>query len=135
MAEFYRKTKNDIRDQAWSVELQDVLHRVASTFKQCYLVIDALDECDANHRSGLFGILDSFRHRVNTRIFASTRPHLPNIDQFFKDTAQIEVTASDSDMQTFLSRLIDEHPDSEYIMDEALKRELLDKLCANAHGM
>jgi hypothetical protein len=135
LAEFYRKTRNDIKDQAWFIELQDFLHRVASTFTQCYLVIDALDECDTNHRSALFGILDNFRRRVNTRVFASTRPHLSNIEPSFKDAAQIEVTASGTDLQTFLSRMIDEHPDSEYIMDDALKREILEKLCANAHGM
>jgi hypothetical protein len=135
LAEFYRKTKNDIKDQAWFLELQDVLHRVASTFKQCYLVIDALDECEANNRSGLFGVLENFRRRANTRVFASTRPHLSNIEQCFKNAAQIEVTASGVDLRNFLSRMIDEHPDSEYIMDDVLKREILDKLCANAHGM
>jgi hypothetical protein len=135
VAEFYRKTKNDIKDQAWFIELQDVLHRVASTFTQCYLVIDALDECEANHRSGIFGVLENFRRRVSTRVFASTRPHLSNIGQSFKNATQIEVTASGTDLQTFLSRMIDEHPDSEYIMDYALKSEILNKLCANAHGM
>ena len=116
-------------------ELQNVLHRVASTFTQCFVVIDALDECDANHRLGLFNTLDNLRGRFNTRVFASSRPHLRSIEQSFKDAARIEITASDSDLQTFLSRLIDEHPDAEYIMDEALKIELLDKLCANARGM
>jgi hypothetical protein len=135
LAEFYRKTKNDIKDHAWFMELQDLLHHVASTFTQCYLVIDALDECEANYRSGIFGVLENFRRRLNTRVFASTRPHLSNIEHLFKDAAQIEVTASGTDLQTFLSRMIDEHPDSEYIMDNLLRSEILDKLCANAHGM
>lgn len=135
LVEFYRRTKNDIRDQTWFLELQDILHRVASVFKQCYLVIDALDECDANHRSGLFGVLDNFRRRVNTRIFATTRPHLSNIEQYFRDATRVNVTASGTDLQTFLCRMIDEHPESEYIMDDVLKIEILDKLCANANGM
>jgi hypothetical protein len=135
LVEFYRRTKNDIKDQAWFVELQDVLHRVSSAFKQCYLVIDALDECEVNHRSGLFGVLDNFRRRVGTRVFASTRPHLSNIEQYFRDATRMNVMASGTDLETFLCRMIDKHPDSEYIMDDVLKREILDKLCANAHGM
>lgn len=135
LVDFYRKTRNDIKDQTWFLELQEVLYRIASTFKQCYLVIDALDECEANHRLGLFAVLDNFRRRINTRVFASTRPHLSNIEQHFRDATHLNVTADGTDLQTFLSRMIDEHPDSEYIMDDVLKKEVLDKLSANAQGM
>lgn len=133
--DFYRRTKNDIKDQSWFVELQDVLHRVAATFTRCFLVIDALDESDITQRPGLFEMLDGLRTRAKIRIFASTRPHLPNIERAFENAATIEVTADEADLRTFLTRMIDRHPDPESIMDDALRTEILEKLCGSAHGM
>ena len=135
LADFYRRTKNDIKDQAWFTELQSILHRVAAVFTHCFLVIDALDESGTSQRSGLFEVLTNLRQKTKVRIFASARPHVPNIQQAFEKATTVEVAANDADLRTFLAGMIDQHPDPESIVDVALRTEILDRLCENAHGM
>lgn len=38
-------------------ELQDIFILIANQFRQTFLVIDALDECPAQQRNGLYGFL------------------------------------------------------------------------------
>jgi len=136
VSDFYQRTKNDVRDQAWFLELQGVLHRVASTFSQCFFVIDAFDETDArDHRAGLLEVLTNLRLRAKCRIFASTRPHIQNVEKAFDGSMISNVSADSTDLETFLSSLIDSHPDAEYLMDGQLKAEIITKLCENSRGM
>ena len=114
-----------------------VLLRVSATFDQCFFVIDALDETESKEqRIGILEVLDAIRaSQARTRIFATTRPHVAGIENRFQDAAKIEIKAHPEDLQKFLSRRIDRHPDSEWIMDHALKDEILSRLSFHANGM
>lgn len=134
--EFYQRTKNEVKDQAWFADLQDVLHRVVKTFARCFLVVDALDELPAQQRAGLLevveGITDVVGHRSTLRLFATSRPHLtyPKID--FK---LIEVVANEHDLRVLISSKLEEKPEADYILDTQLKQQIVDKLTSNARGM
>ena len=135
LSDFYRRTKDGIKDQEWFAELQSILHRVAAVFAQCFLVIDAFDECEVAQRQGLFDVLAKLRQKAKLKVFASTRPHVPNIQQAFEKAITVEVTANATDLRTFLASMIDQHPDPDSTLDVTLRAEILDKLCENAHGM
>jgi hypothetical protein len=112
VTEFYQKTRNEVKDQTWFSELQDVVHRVVKTFMKCFIVIDALDELPLIQRTKILQVVrritDVAEYSGSVRVFATSRPHIeiPQID--FKI---IEIAADEHDLRTFMSNKIQEHPD------------------------
>ena len=137
VAEFHKETRHLPKDETWFQELQKRLHRVLATFTKCYIVIDAFDETEAvNQRAGLFRVIQGIRSAsTRIKVFATTRPHLTNIEDKFVRPTRIHVTASEADLRHYLGDMIDSHPDADDIVDAALRQEILDKLCENANGM
>jgi len=137
VAEFYQRTRNDIKDQTWFSDLQGILRWVMATFSRCFLVLDALDEADAlSQRTGLFDVLQMSRTSPGVlRVFATSRPHLSNVENKLHRPIKVEVVADQRDLRQYLGQMIDDHPDARYILDPILRHQVLDKLCANAGGM
>jgi NACHT domain len=139
LSEFYRRTHNEVRDHSWYVELRKIICRVASTFSRCFFVIDALDEAEArSHMAGLLNLLATLRNGIHPhppKIFATSRKHAYAIQDSFQEAVIVNVTANDEDLRTTLTKMIADHQESKYMMDDELTTEILDKLCANAHGM
>ena len=134
VADFYQKTRDQIKDQTWYNELQDVLHRVAKTLERCFVVIDAFDEMLSDNRAGVMKVLESVRSTAQLSVFISMRPHLA-MEAVFDAAVKIEASAEEGDLRKYLNSMIDRHPDSDYIMDEVLRSEILSKLCSNARGV
>ena len=137
IVDFHKETRHLPKDETWFQELQKRLHRVMATFTTCYLVVDAFDETEAvTQRAGLFNVIHGIRSAsTRIKVFATTRPHLTNIEDKFVQPTRIQVAASEADLRHYLGHMIDTHPDADDIMDAALKQEILDKLCENANGM
>ena len=137
VAEFHKETRHLPKDETWFQELQKRLHRVLATFTTCYLVIDAFDETEAiKQRAGLFSVIHGIRSAsTRIKVFATTRPHLSNIEDKFVQPTRIHVTASEADLRHYLGDMIDSHPDADDILDAVLRQEILDRLCENANGM
>ena len=98
------------------------------------MVIDAFDEMLSDNRVGVMKVLESLRSTAQLSIFISMRPHLA-MEPVFDTAVKIEASAEEGDLRKYLNSMIDRHPDSDYIMDEALRSEILSKLCSNARGM
>ena len=135
--EFHNETRNSPKDETWFQELENRLRRVLATFTTCYLVIDAFDETEPlTQRAGLFNVIQNIRSvSANIKVFATTRPHLTNLDDIFIQPTRIQVSASEEDLRHYLGGMIDKHPDADDILDMSLRQEILDKLCQNANGM
>lgn len=112
VTEFFQKTRNEVKDQTWFSELQDVVHQVVKTFMKCFIVIDALDELPLVQRTKILQVVrritDVAEYSGSVRVFATSRPHIeiPQID--FKI---IEIAADEQDLRTLISNKIKEHPD------------------------
>lgn len=139
VSDFYQRTRNEVKDQSWYIELRTVLWKVASTFKRCFIVIDALDEAEARfHMPGLLELLRVLRRNVTgsaPKIFATCRKHPAHILESFQEATKVTVTAKNEDLRTTLAKIIADHHDCRYIIDDKLKEDILVTLCANAHGM
>lgn len=136
VTEFWKSTRDALRDETWFQGLQTALNRVMSTFRKCYLVIDALDETTPHQRTEFFKVIDGIRSALTgLKVFATTRPHLSDIEDHLVVPSRIHVTASEADLRHYLGEMLDRHPDADDILDAALKQEILDKLCENANGM
>jgi NACHT domain len=138
VAEFYQRTRSEVKEQSWYAELRQIVCRVASTFSKCYFVIDALDEAEVeSHMSGLLELLGILRSSVATtaKIFATSRKHTSAIQESFQDATKVSVTANNEDLRTILAKIIADQQRSKYILDDNLKEDILVTLCAGAHGM
>lgn len=137
VAEFYERTRDDFKDQTWFQGVLQVLHLVASTFPFKFVVVDALDELEGGlMRDGIFHVLDTIRAASGiSKIFATTRPHLNNLETHFCDVLKIEILADAQDIRTHLEKLIDQSHIASAFMDATLKQEILNQLCDSASGM
>jgi hypothetical protein len=135
--EFYQRTKNEVKDQAWFADLQDLLIRVVKTFARCFLVVDALDEfASQQQRTKVLEVMQCITqavgHHTSLRVFATSRLYLsyPKID--FK---VLDVVANEHDLRLLISSKLDEHPEADHILDAHLKQRIVDTLTLHADGM
>lgn len=139
VSKLFQSTRNEVKDQSWYIELRKILCRVASTFSRCYFVIDALDEAEVrSHMPGLLELLNVLRSNITGRtpkIFATSRKYASAIVDSFQEATKVKVAAKNEDLRIILAKIIDDHQDSKYILDDKLKNDILVTLCAGAHGM
>ena len=136
VSEFYQRTRNEVKDHSWYDELQKILCRVASTFSRCFIVVDALDEAEVrSHLPGLLELLNVLRCNARVpKMFATSRKYASAIHESFQEATKVTVTANNEDLRTILEKIVADHQDSKYILDDELKEDILVTLCASAHG-
>ncbi|KAI1627396.1 ankyrin repeat-containing domain protein, partial [Exophiala viscosa] len=138
VAEFYQRTRNDVKDQTWFHDLLAVLGQVVATYTQCFIVIDAFDEADAqSQQRGLFEVMDAMRSftRNAVKFLVTARPHVLNTTSRFHNPVTIDIMAEAQDIRLFLTKAINDHRDSEFSLDDSLRGQVLDTLCNSANGM
>lgn len=91
-------------------ELSQTFESVCKMFAKVYILIDALDECQADGcRSSLLKTL--FKQRTGTEapvhLFATSR-FIPEIEEEFKDPLKCEIKASEKDVRDYVSHRISE---------------------------
>jgi len=104
-------------------------------FQRLFLVVDALDECDAGKsRGSILKVLKSFK-TTSLRIFVTSRPHPDDIRSLFQDSPEVTIEASDEDIERYIRAMIDESARATRIMTNSLKEEAVSKIRGNAQGM
>ena len=115
-------------------ELQKLLVSTASMFSSLFIVIDALDECSETSRSALGSNLHSILPNAN--LFYTSR-RLSDIERMFKGYPRLEIRASDSDVQRYISdRIPHETRLARHIeADSSLKEVISDVIVRKSDGM
>jgi NACHT domain len=132
--ELYKRYKND-RGSISLADLEETISMVLKEFKQSFILIDALDECDVNrHRKSFIQVLKRLEER-SVRVFITSRPHPDDIQRALSPCSQICITASDSDIRRYLNELIDLDDAATSIIDEALKEDIVTEIVGTAQGM
>jgi Cdc6-like AAA superfamily ATPase len=102
---YNRHTQKHTRPTA--EEIYKILLLVATSYTRSFLVIDALDECQAldGCRNRLLDALFDLQATARSNIFTTSRK-LPEITSLecIKESVSIEIRASDNDIRTSLSR-------------------------------
>ncbi|KIW19973.1 hypothetical protein PV08_00548 [Exophiala spinifera] len=136
VAEFYQRTRNDVKDQTWFHDLLSIIRRVAATYTQSFVIIDALDEADIkSQHAGLFEVLDALRDSGRAKILATARSHVLNNTMRFNNPVMVDIIANSHDIRLFLARTIEERPDMADVLDSKLKEQILETLSQKANGM
>ncbi|KAK5941278.1 hypothetical protein PMZ80_006556 [Knufia obscura] len=133
--DFYRETRHDLEDILWFQELRNVLQRVIGTCDNVFIVIDALDELeDVRRRNEILKVLQDIRSvNPRTKILATTRPHLGQLQAYFSSPCIVNIAAKSEDVELYLKQRLAEHHDLELI-DDAFHHEIIDKLTSRSQG-
>lgn len=122
------------RDHPQLQDLQTTLLLTCREFRQIFIIIDALDECDAKrHRKSFLKVLKDLEN-TSARVFVTSRPHPDDIKQTLCASPRITVEANDSDIRKYLAHKIGQDGDTDLI-DEPLKEEIVTTIADRAQGM
>ena len=116
-----------------SPDLEDFLQalRAASKALQTsFIVFDALNECEPEQRR----ILLDFIRRLPTseskfKVFATSRPYLREIEEFFDHTPKIKIISDTQDIKTYLNKRMERE------RSVGLKSEVVETLTINANSL
>jgi hypothetical protein len=114
-------------------ETHNVLQSVLAGYSRVYVVIDALDECDSDHRLELLSKLRSLQSKADLRLMATSR-FLPVITEEFNGVPQLEVQADDADVKRFVNGQIKRLPRCVQ-RDDTLQIMIQDKITEAVGGM
>ncbi|KFZ20700.1 hypothetical protein V502_03054, partial [Pseudogymnoascus sp. VKM F-4520 (FW-2644)] len=84
-------------------ELSSALQSVAALYSRCFIVVDALDECQASDgcRTKLLTEILALEAKSRASIFSTSR-FIPEIHEQFKNSMRLEIRASDQDVQRYI---------------------------------
>jgi len=118
-------------------QILSALLLVAESSLESFVILDALDECQEGE---LVQILDNIQRLVDRcdkstmKIFATSRPHLSQINRLSNDdrlsVISIEVVADPTDVETYLTKRLDH-----VSMHPQLKTTILEKMTTKADGV
>lgn len=116
-------------------ELCEVFQLTCGTYERCFIVIDALDERKSqDHRKQIVRVLNGLPTAI-TSVFVTSRPHVHDITNCFKNTLRLDVKASDADIKHYCSHMIEQSPSATDLIKGSLKQQVIDSIASNANGM
>ena len=88
-------------------EISKILHSVISKYSKTFIIIDALDECQASdgNRDKLLAEIFDLQVKARASLFATSR-FIPEIARQFERSVSLEIRASDDDIQRYLDARI-----------------------------
>jgi Cdc6-like AAA superfamily ATPase len=94
----FRKAHARMRTTPSTQELEQILRDVTKHLLGMTVLIDALDECEAEVREDLLSIIETLQKHCKIRVLATSRD-LPEIKSYFLGKPTLEVRASDQDLE------------------------------------
>lgn len=84
-------------------ELLRALQSVAAIYSRVFIVVDALDECQASSgcRARFLSDIFTLQARTGVNLFATSR-HILNIEKEFEGSTLLEIRASEEDVRRYL---------------------------------
>lgn len=116
-------------------ELKELLTALCKHYAKIYILVDALDECEAVlERRLLLPVLRSLPSRT-TRLFVTSRPNNEDICQSFGKQSRIDIVAHDSDLRLYIMERMEERGDFVDRLTPELKENITSTISAGASGM
>ena len=130
----YEKLQDQKRRPSFD-ELKRLLVAMCNEHEQTYLIVDALDECEASHeRRLLLSVLESLPY-TSAKLFVTSRPNNEDIVQTFGKASRIIISAPVSDLREYIVERMSERKDFLYRLTPELKETITAKISAGASGM
>ena len=120
--------------------LLEIISSLAQCFQQTYIVLDALDEIEADERNSLLGALriiisNSRSSCINLLMTSRREPYL--VDGFSRVSLReisLEASIVDEDIKLYVSKIVETEPKLSR-WSEDLQAQIVQKLTSEAAGM
>ncbi|PVH90366.1 hypothetical protein DM02DRAFT_500703, partial [Periconia macrospinosa] len=116
-------------------EISRALHSITAVFSRVFIIVDALDECQATdgYRIRFLSDLFSLQAKSGANIFTTSR-FIPEITEKFKGSIALEIVASDEDVRRYLGGHMSRLPG--FVgRNEELKEEIKTEIVKAVDGM
>ncbi|KFY18128.1 hypothetical protein V492_00128 [Pseudogymnoascus sp. VKM F-4246] len=126
---------NEKRTRPTFNELSSALQSVAALYSRCFIVVDALDECQASDgcRTRLLTEIFALQKKFGANIFSTSRS-IPEISEHFKNNLRLEIRASDHDVRRYLDGHMSQLPKCVQRSSE-LQSEIKTEIVKAVNGM
>lgn len=116
-------------------EIHEALHFVARMYSKVFLIVDALDECQAsdNNRKKFLAEIFALQSTTRAKVFATAR-HIQDIRNEFDGSILLEIRAKEDDIRQYLEERILGLPSFIFKRPD-LQRRILDQIANAADGM
>ena len=116
-------------------ELRSLLATLCNERRRTFVVVDAVDECEAMQQRRYFlPLLKSLPHG-STRLFVTSRPNNEDICFTFAAAPQIQIAAPESEIQRFVAEKMEERNDFIDRITPVLRDEIIFTISTRASGM
>ena len=115
-------------------DLEQAFLLTCRDFEKIYIVIDALDECEASQRRKLLGFLYAARTRLSIRVFITSRSYSDEIIKKFDPIQRLKIEAHKSDLRRYIVQAI-ENSDHAEVINNDFQQQIVNKVCAAAQNM
>ena len=116
-------------------ELRRLLVTLCNERERTYVIVDALDECEAiQERRHFLPLLQSLPYG-STRLFVTSRPNNEDICHVFTPAAQINIAAPKSEIEWFVAEKMEERKEFLERVTPDLKEQIISTISARASGM
>ncbi|RWA07972.1 hypothetical protein EKO27_g7139 [Xylaria grammica] len=111
-------------------EISSVLSSICALFTHVFIVVDALDECQREHREKFLSEIFNLQKTKPLNLFATSRM-IPEIESFFDDSEQLEVRATVDDVHKYLNTRISHLP----TFIRGIRDEIKTEICKAVDGI
>jgi hypothetical protein len=123
------KRHNDERTRPSYDEISNALQSVLTNYKRIFIIIDALDECQASDgsRRKFLSEVSNHQAKMGVSLFATSRSIL-DITNMFQGVTSLEIRASYEDVQIYLSGHMSRLPScvsGKPLLQEKIKAEII----------
>ena len=133
-----RKRKGFANDRLTSEESRDLLLGIMHSFKQVYIVIDGLDECDRETRHVLMDILDQMAadQPQLVKMYIASRKD-DDLRKRYSGKELLEVAADDiqDDIERFVTEKMEKMELGEFKMSPKVRLKVLNTVHEKSQGM
>ena len=136
LEELHRELERQKRRPSFD-ELRKLLKALCDQHDRVYVIVDALDECEAiRERRLLLTVLEELPC-TSGRLFVTSRPNNEDISNTFGKQSRITITASKSDLRQYVAERIaeEERRTSATRFKPELKESIISTVSAGASGM
>ncbi|UKZ50022.1 hypothetical protein TrVGV298_004279 [Trichoderma virens] len=116
-------------------ELSEALRSISILYSKVFIIVDALDECRTADgcRKSFLSELFNLQAETNTNIFATAR-FIQEIEEAFKQTSSLNITAKDEDVQKYVTANMSRLP-SFVLRNPEVQSEIKTAMSKSADGM
>ena len=100
-------------------------------FSSTFFILDALDEFQEDQQLELLRITRQILDNgVSVKLFATSRPHLRGVQEFFEKSPTISIIADMEDLRNYMTRKVEGRP-----LHGRLRNKIVDTLSNRAQGV